>query len=150
MVFSDIGGGNVADDVDVSLAQITLRWMVEHVMQSQCGILFDSDGLARIGLTAPPLSPEILPGSDSNGVPPVTSKVETSQDTTDGCGSAAQELPNEPDQPTPTPEADPEHSDAIAPLFDELQINKIWWLLEFMPTSYAWQDDDGAWHSKWR
>ncbi|KAF8555257.1 hypothetical protein OG21DRAFT_1603016 [Imleria badia] len=146
---SDIGGGNVDDDVKVSLAQIPLRWMVEQAMQSQCGILFDSDGLARIGLTALSPSPETLPGSNGNGVPLATYNVETTPDTIDTSGSAAQELQNEPNRPTPSLEAEPEHSDAIAPLFDELKINKAWWILEFLPCSYAWQDDSGKWHSLW-
>ncbi|KAF8843330.1 hypothetical protein BDN67DRAFT_897217 [Paxillus ammoniavirescens] len=97
---SDIGGGNVGDDVKVSLAQITLHWMVDHVIQSQCGILFDDAALAQIGYTAPACAPN------------------------------------------------PQLSNALAPLFDELKLNKWWWLLEVTPFSYAWQDSDGVWHNK--
>ncbi|OAX44319.1 hypothetical protein K503DRAFT_679125 [Rhizopogon vinicolor AM-OR11-026] len=96
---SDIGGGNVANCVEVSLAQNTLRWMVEQVIQSQCGILFDEEALER--------SPTI------------------------------------PSQPNP------EICDALAPLFDELQLQKAWWLLEIMLLPYAWQDACGKWHTKW-
>lgn len=128
--------------------------MVEQVMQAQCGILFDSDELASIGFTVPPLSPQppvtgtrgqVLPDSNINDP-----ALETTRDTTDTSACVVQELPNEPKQPTPSPKTYPEHSDAIAPLFDELKISKPWWLLEIMPCSNAWQDDDGVWHSKWR
>ncbi|KAF9242615.1 hypothetical protein BU15DRAFT_43880 [Melanogaster broomeanus] len=96
---SDVGGGNVQDDVKVSLAQIPLRWMVEQVIESQCGIHFDTEALARIGYTTPPR------------------------------------------------DSDPQHPDALAPLYDELQINKMWWVLEIAPFSYAWQDTNGVWHT---
>lgn len=121
---SDVGGGNVQDDVEVSLAQITLHWMIEQVMESKCGIMFDSDALERIGFKASP-SPQTL-------------------DATGATDSAVQESLNGVDQPT-----FPERSDAIAPLFDELKINKLWWILELLPFTYAWQDDKGLWHSKW-
>jgi len=111
---SDVGGGNVQDNVQVSLAQIPLHWMVEQVMQSDCGIIFDESELARIGFT--PSQP------------------------VDAGRSGAQ---------TSNPDY-PEHSDAIAPLFDELIIQKAWWILEFLPTANAWQDDQGEWHRQWR
>lgn len=142
----DIGGGNVKDDVKVSLAQIALHWMVEQVMQSECGILFDNDELASIGFTAPPISSQITPGSNANAA----SEVKSTQSDTDTNDSVVQELPNESHQPTLSPEGFPEHSDAIAPSFDQLNINKFWWLLEFIPSSYTWQDHNGVWHSKWR
>lgn len=109
----------------MSLAQITLHWMIEQVMESKCGIMFDSDALERIGFKTSP-SPQTL-------------------DATGATDSAVQESLNGVDQPT-----FPERSDAIAPLFDELKINKLWWILELLPFTYAWQDDKGLWHSKWR
>ncbi|KAJ7741369.1 hypothetical protein B0H16DRAFT_1565561 [Mycena metata] len=44
---SDIGGGNVQDNVARSLSDITLRWMVRQIMASDCGILFEADALKR-------------------------------------------------------------------------------------------------------
>ncbi|KAJ7160144.1 hypothetical protein C8R46DRAFT_1223641 [Mycena filopes] len=44
---SDIGGGNVKNDVARSLSDITLRWMVRQVVASNCGILFEADALKR-------------------------------------------------------------------------------------------------------
>ncbi|KII90919.1 hypothetical protein PLICRDRAFT_107215 [Plicaturopsis crispa FD-325 SS-3] len=45
---SDVGGGAVPDDTQLSLAEITLRWMVREVMASECGIQFDENALARM------------------------------------------------------------------------------------------------------
>ncbi|KAG6376991.1 hypothetical protein JVT61DRAFT_1033 [Boletus reticuloceps] len=142
---SDIGGGNVEDDVKVSLAQITLHWMVEQVVRSECGILFDGDELARIGFTPPVPAPNSSP--NSNNDLPRAAPEEGTRGIKDS--SAVQESPNEPNQHTPSPDSYPERSDAIAPLFDELKINKMWWILEVLPFSYAWQDYNGDWHSKW-
>lgn len=159
MVLSDIGGGNVQDDVEVSLAQITLHWMVEQVIQSKCGILFDNDKLAGIGFKLPSLPPQppvtcrqILLDSGINDLARVSSETRARRDAIDINCSVVEELPNdsEPSQPTPSPGTYPERSDAIAPLFDELKINKLWWLLEIVPSSYAWQDSNGVWHNKWR
>lgn len=150
MILSDIGGGNVQDDVEVSLPQITLHWMVEQAIQSPCGILFDSEELARIGFTVPPLSPQKSPEININDLPFVASEIETTPDALDTGGSVVQELRNEPDQPAPSPEAHPGRLNALAPIFDELKINKLWWLLEIVPSSDAWQDRDGVWHNKWK
>ncbi|EGN98587.1 hypothetical protein SERLA73DRAFT_169524 [Serpula lacrymans var. lacrymans S7.3] len=93
---TDIGGGAVQDDVKTSLSHITLQWMVEQIVASQCGILFDNDALERNG-------------------------------------------------PTPSPEL----SDALAQMHDELQMQKLWWLLEIIPLDFAWQGPDGLWHKTW-
>lgn len=149
MILSDIGGGNVQDDVEVSLPQITLHWMVEQVIQSPCGILFDSEELARIGFAVPPPPSQKSQDININNPPFVASETETAPEV-DAGGFVVQEFSNEPDQPAPSPEAYPECSNALAPIFDELKINTLWWLLEIMPSSDAWQDRDGVWHNKWR
>lgn len=43
----DIGGGAVTNTTTNALADITLRWMVRQVVQTQCGIAFDSEALER-------------------------------------------------------------------------------------------------------
>ncbi|KAF9220931.1 hypothetical protein BS17DRAFT_786233 [Gyrodon lividus] len=151
---SDIGGGNVQDDVKVSLAQIALHWMVEQVIESQCGILFDSAKLVGIGFTAPPRVPDPpVPAvteqmnASGHGPLPVASeppRVDTTLAITEIDNPSVRELGDEP-RSGPYPEL----SNALAPLFDELKINKLWWLLEITPFTYAWQDDNGVWHTKW-
>jgi hypothetical protein len=39
--------------------------------------------------------------------------------------------------------------DAMQPIDDELTKDKLWWILEILPTNYTWQDGQGRWHSKW-
>ncbi|KAH7885398.1 hypothetical protein F5I97DRAFT_1380503 [Phlebopus sp. FC_14] len=162
---SDIGGGNVADSVDVSLAQITLRWMVEQVIDSQCGILFDNDALAEIGITAPSSSvsndsalgvsvKETLPlnkvNGDSLGVALAPTRDEQSQVVKADFGQVPGFIPDPSTSPTRAPSgSDTERSHAIAPLYDQLQIQKLWWLLEIIPLPSTWQDGNGAWHKEW-
>lgn len=40
--------------------------------------------------------------------------------------------------------------DALEPIHDQLQANPVWWLMEIVPTHYAWQDDKGVWHKEWK
>ncbi|KAI6147469.1 hypothetical protein BKA82DRAFT_495980 [Pisolithus tinctorius] len=137
---SDIGGGNVEDDVKVSLAQITLRWMVEQVIASECGVLFEEEGLQELGIPSCPMPGKV----GKNGAEPVASAVKQGdvKDVTSSSDSLVGPSPS-------TGVADPELKDAIAPLFDELQITKAWWLLEIIPLPFSWQDDSGRWHERW-
>ncbi|KAI6030584.1 hypothetical protein F5J12DRAFT_779698 [Pisolithus orientalis] len=121
----DIGGGNVEDE-------ITLRWMVEQVIASECGVLFEDEGLKELGIT-----PRLVPGKvEKNGAGPVASAYVTS--TSDN--SLGPSLP--------AGEADPEFKDTIAPSFHQLRITKAWWLLEIIP--WLWQDHGGKWHERRR
>lgn len=54
----DVGGGAVLNSVPNSLANITLRWMVREVINSECGILFDEEAFASLGL---PLTDTTVP-----------------------------------------------------------------------------------------
>jgi len=47
-------------------------------------------------------------------------------------------------------EIDMDNVDAVQPIYDELKIDPLWWLLEIMPLQYSWQDADGVWHNDWR
>ncbi|KAG0703790.1 hypothetical protein DFH29DRAFT_915099 [Suillus ampliporus] len=156
---SDIGGGNVGNSVEVSLAQITLRWMVEQVMLSQCGIVFDEEALERVGmpLSSLPVSKTPPATEDPTGKsPPVIDKTDLSAAPNDAVSPFVEETPlsahsSPPTDPPTTPsQRNPETCNALAPLFDELQLSKSWWLLEIIPLPFAWQDAHGKWHKKWR
>ena len=131
--------------------------MVEQVILSQCGILFDEEALERVGM---PLSsfpvPQTLPGSEDPSQP---MKVKTDLSTAhDGVGSLLIEeltslvvpssyTANPPTVPSQQP--NPETCDALAPMFDQLQLQKLWWILEIIPLPYTYQDARGKWRTKW-
>lgn len=157
-MLSDIGGGNVGNSVNVSLAQITLRWMLEQVILSQCGIIFDEEALERVGM---PLSSFPTPQAPSAAKDPsceshlISDKAGPSAAPEDVVSLPVEEL----DAPSPLPSTDPptipsqpnpDTCDALSPLFDELQLQKSWWLLEIMLLPFSWQDAHGKWHTRWR
>lgn len=126
----DVGGGNVDDKVKVSLAQITLRWMIEEIIKSNCGIQFADEALESLGISHTP----------EQGVEPVakTLPVKVSEDPGHSGSSALS-----------TEHSDEEFKDAIAPIFDDLQSRKLWWLLEVVPLPWSWQDHKNQWHDTW-
>jgi len=107
---ADDGGSAVPDTTKLSLANITLRWMVREIMTANCGIYFDEAALARYGI---------------NWTPPITPVKASPQELHD-------------DKP-----------DATQPLHDQLVERWLWWILELIPTQYAYQDAVGKWHSSW-
>jgi hypothetical protein len=36
--------------------------------------------------------------------------------------------------------------DAVQEVTDQLKIKPSWWILEILPLTYIYQDDDGIWH----
>jgi hypothetical protein len=46
----DVGGGAVLNTVEHKLSDVTLRWMVQQVIQAQCGIRFDDAGLDELAI----------------------------------------------------------------------------------------------------
>lgn len=155
---SDVGGGNVKNSLKVSLAQITLRWMVEQVILSNCGIVFDEEALERVGmpLSSFPISQTPLATENPTGTShPMTDNPNLSAAPVDAVTPFAEAplpIPSSPltDPPTTPSLPNPQTCDALAPLFDELQLQKAWWLLEILPLPFASQDALGKWHTKWR
>ncbi|KAG6330897.1 hypothetical protein ID866_8191 [Astraeus odoratus] len=132
---SDIGGGNVTDDVKISLAQITLQWMVHEITASGCGILFKDNELKALGITPAPISEQEVGSASALDAPSVKNGDIATIPHSDSSGGSQS--------------SNPEFENAIAPLFDDLQISKVWWLLEMIPLPWSWQDDNGTWHEKW-
>ncbi|KAG1766203.1 hypothetical protein EDD22DRAFT_1012012, partial [Suillus occidentalis] len=155
---TDIGGGNVENSVKVSLAQVTLRWMVEQVILSKCGIIFDEEALERVGMPlssfpiskTPPVTED--PTDKSHPIPDIPSLSAAPVDVVSPFAEAPLPTPSIPPTDPPTTPLLPNSQtcDALAPLFDELQLQKAWWLLEILPLPFRWQDALGKWHTKWR
>ncbi|KAG2066291.1 hypothetical protein BDR04DRAFT_1106848 [Suillus decipiens] len=152
----DIGGGNVENSVKVSLAQITLHWMVEQVILSNCGIIFDEEALELVGmpLSSFPISQTPPATEDPTGKSqPMTDNPSFSTVPTDVVSPLAEaallgpsSLPTDPTTPSlPNPQT----CDALAPLFDQMQLKRAWWFLEILPLPIPWQDAYGKWHKRW-
>jgi hypothetical protein len=142
----DVGGGHTKDTEQHALSNISLRWMVQEVLNTRSHILFDETELKQCG------------------IPGLTHTRELS-DSTLSTLSMPQERPGPPDMPdmpnvslrkagteaaaTGTPEP-VDALDAVQCVGDQLRKNLFWWALELAPTNYVWQNERGEWVGGWR
>ncbi|KAG5643159.1 hypothetical protein DXG03_001489 [Asterophora parasitica] len=141
----DVGGGSVENETPHSLARIALRWMVRECFKTKTGILFMADGLRNIGLDPGTLYPEVQPR------PPVAP---IGQARIQDIPSSSKRAPlsTSPSQPiSPLTEEEHDVLDALAPIYDQLQIKWwFWWFLELLPQHQRYQLDDKTWETKLR
>lgn len=118
---TDVGGGSSPDSDVHSLANISLRWMLQEVVRAECSILFDFDAFARwnlpITIGRGPYIPTSQPANQASG---------------SGSGS------NQADA-----------LDIVQPMHDQLKEVPAWWLLEIVPTSYTYQTPKDKWVTHW-
>lgn len=107
--------------------------MIEQIIASKCGILFEEEELRSLGITTA-VTPD----------PPATKEPDT------GSGLQKRNVGSTSESTAKATSSDPEFKDAIAQLFDDLQTEKAWWLLEILPLPWSWQDANSKWHVKWR
>ena len=135
---TDIGGGNTKDTTEISnettnfaLSHISLRWMIQEIVDSKCGIRFvheddDDDDNRLVGL----LQRWHIPVKETKSpLPPGVPKDEQPYD----------------------------NRDAKAKIIDEFKSTFLWMLfwcaLELVPTYYEWQEKRGqkwVWYSQYR
>ena len=120
---SDVGGGAVLDAVRFSLADISLEWMVEQVVRSGCGIKFNDAALLKADIIVPTI--QITSDNGGNTTRRRGLRVETAE------------------------QARLRQQDVQANVNDELKRKPLWWLLEFLPVKFTWQESDGTWKSRW-
>ncbi|KAL3426797.1 sporulation associated protein [Phlyctema vagabunda] len=157
---ADIGGGAVANQERHMLSRIPLRWMIRQCFECDTGILFGTAALAEIGIDVPTVwpiykkhkkpvvgpSPGMVEQYEAGALPPLRRRstalgvdpiirrkseagtlVETMQSDN---FNAAEKRRLEAEL---LPERVEDHFDAIAPINDQLEIAKAWWVLEFWP-----------------
>ncbi|KAJ7094734.1 hypothetical protein B0H15DRAFT_938288 [Mycena belliarum] len=133
----DVGGGSVENEVPHALARISLRWMIRECFKTKSGIMFNSDGLRKIGLDPASLYPLVaprplaLPAGTAciQAIPTKTSEssVETERALL-GDTEEAHEL-----------------MDALSPIYDQLSLKWFWWILEWLPIRQRYQRSDNSW-----
>lgn len=141
----DVGGGTVSNTTKYSLPDITLRWMIREVVRAQCGIVFDEEALKRANIPIAILADVVSPLPSSQTLVPPNSNGHSSG------------LKGRLNGKTSTIDSTPSGStlsqvevDAKQPLHDELKRDPLWWLLEIIPLTYTWQDEQGKWHTTLR
>ncbi|ESK92292.1 hypothetical protein Moror_4690 [Moniliophthora roreri MCA 2997] len=155
----DVGGGSVSNDTRHSLSRISLRWMIRECFKTNTGIMFDSQKLREIGLDPTSLYPFVTPR------PPrlsgQTSRIQTAasprKPLLQGLVSKVlrrdsnyKELPVADVKTNPVgrlTEEEEELHDAMAPIYDQLEIAKTWWILELIPMQFRYQKGSNEWVS---
>jgi hypothetical protein len=51
--------------------------------------------------------------------------------------------------PNPKSEEELELEDALAPIYDQLSLKKVWWILELLPLRHRYQKGDDSWVSNY-
>ncbi|KAF9474321.1 hypothetical protein BDN70DRAFT_322584 [Pholiota conissans] len=139
----DVGGGSVPNGTRPNLAHIALRWMVRECFKTKNGMMFDPAKIADIGIAPDSLYPVVKPRP-----PPleVTKDLKISTDNIlkPGVVSRATSWVTSWFKKSPKVEKKDTTSifktfseekldliDALAPIYDQLIINKAkWWILE--------------------
>ncbi|KAF5332902.1 hypothetical protein D9758_017003 [Tetrapyrgos nigripes] len=144
----DIGGGAVSNEITSSLARIPLRWMIRECFKTHTGIMFHRDALKEIGLDPDSLYPIVkprpppLPLADARirGIP----KRVPRPPTLERAVTASTTLPN------PKSEEELDLEDAMAPIYDQLNLSKSWWILEVLPLKHKYQKGNDSWVSTYK
>lgn len=144
---SDIGGGNYDNADKATLANITLRWMVREVVNSQVGIIFNSQATRDAGFTDEDFLVTSLLASQGQTI---DKSLEKSMSTsTNAASDSVKEHPSLSDDTDDDVDKKDER-DMGTSVNDALKKTPMWWLVEMLPFPVSWQDTKGSWHRKWR
>jgi hypothetical protein len=122
---TDVGGSAVEDGVP-SLADISLKWMVEQVEGSNCGIRFKNAAPDTADIDTP--TPVLVGPAQDLG---------------------SEVYPQTPPDVVHTEKEKDVEPEALTTLHDDMASNPLWWFLEFLPTRVLWQNEKGKWKSRW-
>ncbi|KAJ7483420.1 hypothetical protein FB451DRAFT_1393527 [Mycena latifolia] len=148
----DVGGGSVGNDTRHSLARIPLRWMIRECFKAGTGMIFDTQRLKTLGLDPTTLYPAVVGRAPAPNVK--NARIEPPPR-----ASWLRKVFSRDRPPTPSPELeDPEASvedqedlqDALSPMYDQLKLKPLWWILEILPMSFRSQELDDRWVTKVR
>ena len=134
-----------------SLARIPLRWMIRECFRANTGIQFYRESFKDVGLDPDtfldPRPPAIVP------TPDLVAQIEAAAHAPEPSDATAVDYV----QASPTAassfksENDEEFADALSDKYDQLELAKPWWILEFLPIRHREQDrKDYSLTYKWK
>ena len=121
--------------------------MVRECFKTHSGILFHVDGLKKIGLDPSTLYPVVLPRPPALSLDhssPETSLIQTVPKVSPPAVYDDEVSSNEVQEPEELLDL----KDALAPIYDQLNLSWIWWILEFLPFRNRFQERDNTWTVK--
>lgn len=148
----DVGGGSVANTVKTSLARIPLRWMIRECFKTNTGIMFHADLLREAGLDPASLWPEVSPRPPALPVKPehriraIPRSISTKKVEKEIISQSLRERNLGTLQVSVRPsEEERELQDALSPVYDQLNLQRTWWILEFLPLKQKRQRSNDSW-----
>ncbi|KAF9477867.1 hypothetical protein BDN70DRAFT_913930 [Pholiota conissans] len=141
----DVGGGSVDNDVPHSLARIALRWMIRECFKADTGIMFSAEGLREVGIDPHSLYPVVKPRP-----PPRSAEGAKIQSLNDPKPENFEEYAGLTALDAPKTEEDHELSDALAPIYDQLDLAWFWWILEYIPFHQKYQKGNDTWNGTYQ
>ncbi|KAI0812234.1 hypothetical protein BC629DRAFT_1280613 [Irpex lacteus] len=124
----DVGGGSVKNGTRHNLARIPLRWMIRECFKANTGIRFHTSLLKQVGLDPESLYP-IVKERPALSSPLPTNPTEVR--------AYLDKLATAPHGALTEEEED--LADALCPIYDQLDIAKVWWTLEVVPLVQRYQ-----------
>ncbi|KAJ7615876.1 hypothetical protein FB45DRAFT_757594 [Roridomyces roridus] len=148
----DVGGGAVPNETPHSLARIPLRWMIRETFKAGTGMLYDPTRLRELGLDPDTLYPEVrarpapLPaqGRTIESIP----KKKSWFHRLFSRAPDSDVLP-ENSKRVSVSEEEEELYDSLAPIYDGLKLEPLWWILELIPMRFRHQRSDWTWESNY-
>ncbi|KAF9464083.1 hypothetical protein BDZ94DRAFT_1257527 [Collybia nuda] len=156
----DVGGGSVSNKTRNSLARIPLRWMVRECFRKNSGIMFHAHRLRDIGLDPTTLYPFVTPRPPPLPVGSLTvekislpSRIKRMfshfrghppPDISSSTSTSSTEKKSDIDAVIRTEEEEDLY-DSMSPIYDQLCLQRIWWLLEIIPLNLRYQKGDNQW-----
>jgi hypothetical protein len=160
----DVGGGSVPNDTPNTLARIPLRWMIRECFLANSGIMFESDKLCHLGLDPSTLWDQnghvrVRPGPQPVGSAKIRSAPPTPKKPSVfyrffhsilvilHLASSAEDKPHPEDEPVISipNEEEEELRDALSPMYDQMEINPWWKILEYLPLTTRYQKENNEW-----
>ncbi|KAJ7114597.1 hypothetical protein C8R43DRAFT_902991 [Mycena crocata] len=142
----DVGGGSVDNDMQHALASIPLRWMVRECFKTNSGIMFTSEGLRGIGLDPKTLYPLVKPRRPALPIGSAQIRsISSDSKLQKSIGKESTIAANRVAPTAPMTEEERDLKDALAPIYDQLDLAWWWWILEILPLRQHYQRGDDTW-----
>ena len=119
LTLTDVGGGSVPDNSEHALSNISLRWMIQELVDADFSDLFSSEVLAAKGIPQPLAQPIQPMHQDPEG------KNDLNQTADEQRGD-----------------------DFDKKISDPLRRFPLWWIVEVFPTKFSFIDSNDQWKTK--
>jgi len=118
--------------------------MIRECFKTNSGIMFHVDGLKEIGLDAATIC---LPRPPAIQIDPTDPKMFISP--IPKTKPTEEEIAQMAEETLKKTEEELELADALAPIYDELKLTWMWWILEIIPLRHRFQTKDDKWVHGW-